>query len=166
MLSVFKNGIPKDLSWYMPKSGIHPFQKKAWPEVFACSILSANPCLLSPPWKGHLSEGYGQLCSTYLTLLRTKMEYHTKVSPGRRPAASPPRPRPPGWASCQFCWGTGQPSFSGSIHTSCVGANMSQGGCGQAPGVWQRAWDFDPGLLHLLFPVVQIERGAPSTRWP
>uniref|UniRef100_A0A8D1W7T3 Huntingtin interacting protein 1 n=1 Tax=Sus scrofa TaxID=9823 RepID=A0A8D1W7T3_PIG len=28
--------------------------------------------------QGHLSEGYGQLCSTYLTLLRTKMEYHTK----------------------------------------------------------------------------------------
>uniref|UniRef100_A0A452UCH7 Huntingtin interacting protein 1 n=1 Tax=Ursus maritimus TaxID=29073 RepID=A0A452UCH7_URSMA len=28
--------------------------------------------------KGHLSEGYGQLCSVYLRLLRTKMEYHTK----------------------------------------------------------------------------------------
>uniref|UniRef100_A0ABI7WAI5 I/LWEQ domain-containing protein n=1 Tax=Felis catus TaxID=9685 RepID=A0ABI7WAI5_FELCA len=27
---------------------------------------------------GHLSEGYGRLCSTYLRLLRTKMEYHTK----------------------------------------------------------------------------------------
>ncbi|KAM5229106.1 huntingtin-interacting protein 1 isoform 4-T4 [Ctenodactylus gundi] len=27
---------------------------------------------------GHLSEGYGQLCSIYLKLLRTKMEYHTK----------------------------------------------------------------------------------------
>ncbi|XP_049760674.1 huntingtin-interacting protein 1 isoform X3 [Elephas maximus indicus] len=28
--------------------------------------------------QGHLSEGYGQLCSVYLRLLRTKMEYHTK----------------------------------------------------------------------------------------
>uniref|UniRef100_A0A667I636 Huntingtin interacting protein 1 n=1 Tax=Lynx canadensis TaxID=61383 RepID=A0A667I636_LYNCA len=28
--------------------------------------------------QGHLSEGYGRLCSTYLRLLRTKMEYHTK----------------------------------------------------------------------------------------
>ncbi|XP_036622950.1 huntingtin-interacting protein 1 isoform X3 [Trichosurus vulpecula] len=28
--------------------------------------------------QGHLSEGYGQLCSIYLRLLRTKMEYHTK----------------------------------------------------------------------------------------
>uniref|UniRef100_G1MSD2 Huntingtin-interacting protein 1-related protein n=1 Tax=Meleagris gallopavo TaxID=9103 RepID=G1MSD2_MELGA len=27
---------------------------------------------------GHLSEGYGQLCSIYLKLLRTKMEFHTK----------------------------------------------------------------------------------------
>uniref|UniRef100_A0A663MQG0 Huntingtin interacting protein 1 n=1 Tax=Athene cunicularia TaxID=194338 RepID=A0A663MQG0_ATHCN len=31
---------------------------------------------------GHLSEGYGQLCSIYLKLLRTKMEFHTKVSEG------------------------------------------------------------------------------------
>uniref|UniRef100_A0A8C5TM55 Huntingtin interacting protein 1 n=1 Tax=Malurus cyaneus samueli TaxID=2593467 RepID=A0A8C5TM55_9PASS len=30
--------------------------------------------------QGHLSEGYGQLCSIYLKLLRTKMEFHTKVS--------------------------------------------------------------------------------------
>uniref|UniRef100_A0A8C6JDA7 I/LWEQ domain-containing protein n=1 Tax=Melopsittacus undulatus TaxID=13146 RepID=A0A8C6JDA7_MELUD len=28
--------------------------------------------------QGHLSEGYGQLCSIYLKLLRTKMEFHTK----------------------------------------------------------------------------------------
>lgn len=27
-----------------------------------------------------MSEGYGQLCSIYLKLLRTKMEFHTKVS--------------------------------------------------------------------------------------
>nr|XP_045731514.1 huntingtin-interacting protein 1 isoform X5 [Mirounga angustirostris] len=32
---------------------------------------------MSRMW-GHLSEGYGQLCSIYLRLLRTKMEYHTK----------------------------------------------------------------------------------------
>lgn len=32
---------------------------------------------MSRMW-GHLSEGYGQLCSIYLKLLRTKMEYHTK----------------------------------------------------------------------------------------
>uniref|UniRef100_A0A8C5JM37 Huntingtin-interacting protein 1-related protein n=1 Tax=Junco hyemalis TaxID=40217 RepID=A0A8C5JM37_JUNHY len=31
--------------------------------------------ILSP---GHLSEGYGQLCSIYLKLLRTKMEFHIK----------------------------------------------------------------------------------------
>ncbi|KAJ7308942.1 hypothetical protein JRQ81_008222 [Phrynocephalus forsythii] len=32
---------------------------------------------LSRMW-GHLSEGYGQLCSVYLKLLRTKMEFHAK----------------------------------------------------------------------------------------
>ncbi|KAL6056263.1 hypothetical protein STEG23_020632 [Scotinomys teguina] len=32
---------------------------------------------MSRMW-GHLSEGYGQLCSIYLKLLRTRMEYHTK----------------------------------------------------------------------------------------
>ncbi|XP_027271986.1 huntingtin-interacting protein 1 isoform X5 [Cricetulus griseus] len=32
---------------------------------------------MSRMW-GHLSEGYGQLCSIYLNLLRTRMEYHTK----------------------------------------------------------------------------------------
>nr|XP_008123834.1 PREDICTED: huntingtin-interacting protein 1 [Anolis carolinensis] len=32
---------------------------------------------MSRMW-GHLSEGYGQLCSVYLKLLRTKMEFHTK----------------------------------------------------------------------------------------
>uniref|UniRef100_A0A8B9PZQ3 Huntingtin-interacting protein 1-related protein n=1 Tax=Apteryx owenii TaxID=8824 RepID=A0A8B9PZQ3_APTOW len=32
---------------------------------------------MSRMW-GHLSEGYGQLCSIYLKLLRTKMEFHTK----------------------------------------------------------------------------------------
>ncbi|XP_040587158.1 huntingtin-interacting protein 1 isoform X4 [Mesocricetus auratus] len=32
---------------------------------------------MSRMW-GHLSEGYGQLCSIYLKLLKTRMEYHTK----------------------------------------------------------------------------------------
>ncbi|KAI1231977.1 hypothetical protein IHE44_0007623 [Lamprotornis superbus] len=32
---------------------------------------------MSRMW-GHLNEGYGQLCSIYLKLLRTKMEFHTK----------------------------------------------------------------------------------------
>ncbi|XP_064324398.1 huntingtin-interacting protein 1 isoform X2 [Phalacrocorax carbo] len=32
---------------------------------------------MSRMW-GHLSEGYGQLCSIYLKLLRTKMEFHSK----------------------------------------------------------------------------------------
>ncbi|XP_007518015.1 huntingtin-interacting protein 1 isoform X2 [Erinaceus europaeus] len=32
---------------------------------------------MSRMW-GHLSEGYGQLCSIYLKLLRTKMEFHAK----------------------------------------------------------------------------------------
>lgn len=35
--------------------------------------------LLYPP-QGHLSEGYGKLCSIYLKLLITKMEFHIKVS--------------------------------------------------------------------------------------
>ena len=75
------------------------------------SVLT--PCFLSSSSKGHLSEGYGQLCSIYLKLLRTKMEYHTKVSlfndsasPVSHPShTTPPRPRPgpsrlltPGWA--------------------------------------------------------------------
>lgn len=32
------------------------------------------------PPQGHLSEGYGKLCSIYLKLLITKMEFHIKVS--------------------------------------------------------------------------------------
>ncbi|XP_025071473.1 huntingtin-interacting protein 1 isoform X3 [Alligator sinensis] len=34
--------------------------------------------LISSLPQGHLSEGYGQLCSIYLKLLRTKMEFHIK----------------------------------------------------------------------------------------
>ena len=65
------------------------------------SVLTA--CFLSSSSKGHLSEGYGQLCSIYLKLLRTKMEYHTKVSlfsksagPASHPSqTTPPLPLPP-----------------------------------------------------------------------
>ncbi|KAF2986849.1 hypothetical protein EK904_012610 [Melospiza melodia maxima] len=38
--------------------------------------LDLSSFLGSP--QGHLSEGYGQLCSIYLKLLRTKMEFHIK----------------------------------------------------------------------------------------
>ena len=38
-----------------------------------------SPCLPFPR-QGHLSEGYGKLCSIYLKLLITKMEFHIKVS--------------------------------------------------------------------------------------
>ena len=64
------------------------------------SVLTA--CFLSSSSKGHLSEGYGQLCSIYLKLLRTKMEYHTKVSlfsnsagPASHPSQTTPPPPPP-----------------------------------------------------------------------
>lgn len=56
-------------------------------------VFNVDTCFLSSSWKGHLSEGYGQLCSIYLKLLRTKMEYHTKVSPCRPLRAPPPPPR-------------------------------------------------------------------------
>lgn len=42
-------------------------------------IMSLLFLLMSPP-QGHLSEGYGKLCSIYLKLLITKMEFHIKVS--------------------------------------------------------------------------------------
>ena len=60
------------------------------------SVLTA--CFLSSSSKGHLSEGYGQLCSIYLKLLRTKMEYHTKVSLSSNsagPASHPSETTPP-----------------------------------------------------------------------
>ena len=90
-----------------------------------------TPCFLSSSWKGHLSEGYGQLCSIYLKLLRTKMEYHTKVSLCDNPAAtashalpSPPLPPPPrpvpshlAGLNCQVFQVMRQPGFSGSVHT-------------------------------------------------
>ncbi|KFO35487.1 Huntingtin-interacting protein 1, partial [Fukomys damarensis] len=47
--------------------------KRGWSD----SVLSGDTASF-PLRKGHLSEGYGQLCSAYLRLLRTKMEYHTK----------------------------------------------------------------------------------------
>lgn len=47
------------------------------PEVI--SVIDRAP-LYAPPPQGHLSEGYGKLCSVYLKLLITKMEFHIKVS--------------------------------------------------------------------------------------
>ena len=71
------------------------------------SVLTA--CFLSSSSKGHLSEGYGQLCSIYLKLLRTKMEYHTKVSlfsnsagPASRPSQT--TPPPPGAVPSPHTW--------------------------------------------------------------
>lgn len=40
-----------------------------------------HPAPLPPLPQGHLSEGYGKLCSVYLKLLITKMEFHVKVRP-------------------------------------------------------------------------------------
>lgn len=42
------------------------------------NVLITSLCFL--PLQGHLSEGYGKLCSIYLKLLITKMEFHIKVS--------------------------------------------------------------------------------------
>lgn len=47
------------------------------------NLPQVSPAFWCP--QGHLSEGYGQLCSIYLKLLRTKMEFHTKVSIGPSP---------------------------------------------------------------------------------
>ncbi|GAB1290280.1 Huntingtin-interacting protein 1 [Apodemus speciosus] len=48
------------------------------PNVLKDSLRYKNELSdMSRMW-GHLSEGYGQLCSIYLKLLRTRMEYHTK----------------------------------------------------------------------------------------
>uniref|UniRef100_A0A8D1NEG1 Huntingtin-interacting protein 1 n=1 Tax=Sus scrofa TaxID=9823 RepID=A0A8D1NEG1_PIG len=56
----------------------HKLLRDGHPNVLKDSLRYKNELSdMSRMW-GHLSEGYGQLCSTYLTLLRTKMEYHTK----------------------------------------------------------------------------------------
>lgn len=56
------------------------FKRRPSLSVFQPEVLMLTACFLPSSSKGHLSEGYGQLCSIYLKLLRTKMEYHTKVS--------------------------------------------------------------------------------------
>nr|KAF6366303.1 huntingtin interacting protein 1 [Pipistrellus kuhlii] len=56
----------------------HKLLRDGHPHVLKDSLRYKNELSdMSRMW-GHLSEGYGQLCSIYLKLLRTKMEYHTK----------------------------------------------------------------------------------------
>ncbi|XP_036622949.1 huntingtin-interacting protein 1 isoform X2 [Trichosurus vulpecula] len=56
----------------------HKLLRDGHPHVLKDSLRYKNELSdMSRMW-GHLSEGYGQLCSIYLRLLRTKMEYHTK----------------------------------------------------------------------------------------
>ncbi|XP_073931809.1 huntingtin-interacting protein 1 isoform X2 [Castor canadensis] len=56
----------------------HKLLRDGHPNVLKDSLRYKNELSdMSRMW-GHLSEGYGQLCSTYLKLLRTKMEYHAK----------------------------------------------------------------------------------------
>nr|XP_044998926.1 huntingtin-interacting protein 1 isoform X2 [Jaculus jaculus] len=56
----------------------HKLLRDGHPNVLRDSLRYKNELSdMSRMW-GHLSEGYGQLCSIYLRLLRTKMEFHTK----------------------------------------------------------------------------------------
>uniref|UniRef100_F6V0I5 Huntingtin interacting protein 1 n=1 Tax=Ornithorhynchus anatinus TaxID=9258 RepID=F6V0I5_ORNAN len=56
----------------------HKLLRDGHPNVLKDSVRFKNELSdMSRMW-GHLSEGYGQLCSIYLKLLRTKMEFHTK----------------------------------------------------------------------------------------
>ncbi|XP_055462126.1 huntingtin-interacting protein 1 [Psammomys obesus] len=56
----------------------HKLLRDGHPNVLKDSLRYKNELSdMSRMW-GHLSEGYGQLCSVYLKLLRTRMEYHTK----------------------------------------------------------------------------------------
>ncbi|KAM6156138.1 huntingtin-interacting protein 1 [Rhynchocyon petersi] len=56
----------------------HKLLRDGHPNVLKDSLRYKNELSdMSRMW-GHLSEGYGHLCSVYLKLLRTKMEYHTK----------------------------------------------------------------------------------------
>ncbi|XP_055964243.1 huntingtin-interacting protein 1 [Sorex fumeus] len=56
----------------------HKLLRDGHPNVLKDSLRYKNELSdMSRMW-GHLSEGYGQLCSIYLKLLRTKIEYHTK----------------------------------------------------------------------------------------
>uniref|UniRef100_A0AAQ4NX89 I/LWEQ domain-containing protein n=1 Tax=Gasterosteus aculeatus aculeatus TaxID=481459 RepID=A0AAQ4NX89_GASAC len=54
----------------------HKLLRDGHPNVLSPPSLMRPP----PPPQGHLSEGYGKLCSIYLKLLITKMEFHIKVS--------------------------------------------------------------------------------------
>uniref|UniRef100_A0A8C5LT82 Huntingtin-interacting protein 1 n=1 Tax=Leptobrachium leishanense TaxID=445787 RepID=A0A8C5LT82_9ANUR len=56
----------------------HKLLRDGHPNVLKDSLRYKNELIdMSRMW-GHLSEGYGQLCSIYLKLLNTKMEFHTK----------------------------------------------------------------------------------------
>ncbi|XP_062816535.1 huntingtin-interacting protein 1 isoform X2 [Anolis carolinensis] len=56
----------------------HKLLRDGHPNVLKDSVrFKSELSDMSRMW-GHLSEGYGQLCSVYLKLLRTKMEFHTK----------------------------------------------------------------------------------------
>ncbi|XP_012887272.1 PREDICTED: huntingtin-interacting protein 1 [Dipodomys ordii] len=56
----------------------HKLLRDGHPNVLKDSLRYKNELSdMSRMW-GHLSEGYGQLCSIYLKLLKTKMEFHTK----------------------------------------------------------------------------------------
>lgn len=57
---------------------LHKLLRDGHPNVLKDSLRYKSELSdMSRMW-GHLSEGYGQLCSLYLRLLRTKIEYHTK----------------------------------------------------------------------------------------
>ncbi|XP_063305789.1 huntingtin-interacting protein 1 [Pelobates fuscus] len=56
----------------------HKLLRDGHPNVLKDSLRYKNELIdMSRMW-GHLSEGYGQLCSIYLKLLNTRMEFHTK----------------------------------------------------------------------------------------
>ncbi|XP_048839814.1 huntingtin-interacting protein 1 isoform X1 [Brienomyrus brachyistius] len=56
----------------------HKLLRDGHPNVIKDSMRNkADLCDMSRMW-GHLSEGYGKLCSIYLKLLITKMEFHVK----------------------------------------------------------------------------------------
>uniref|UniRef100_A0A8C7WAX5 Huntingtin-interacting protein 1-related protein n=1 Tax=Oncorhynchus mykiss TaxID=8022 RepID=A0A8C7WAX5_ONCMY len=58
----------------------HKLLRDGHPNVIKDSMRNkADLSDMSRMW-GHLSEGYGKLCSIYLKLLITKMEFHVKVS--------------------------------------------------------------------------------------
>ncbi|XP_072286113.1 huntingtin-interacting protein 1 isoform X2 [Pyxicephalus adspersus] len=56
----------------------HKLLRDGHPNVLKDSMRYKNELIdMSRMW-GHLSDGYGQLCSIYLKLLNTKMDFHTK----------------------------------------------------------------------------------------